>query len=219
MTKRSDFELIKLSKQGDSKAQMELWNKWKSFTSRQFKKASETYSATQYSYEDYMQDAFVAFLTAIDRYDINKAEAAGSSNFSTFYYFYLMKLKNAQDDQLNKFGVMLYQSDFEVNSSDENIKNDSTNTPWVRAISRDIGDDFIKDEVVQIFEKYFEEEQSPLLKKIVQMRLQGMNAGKIQHAFKDTISYNRIRKLIDEAYAKIRMIAEAVIYEPISSQV
>lgn len=219
MTKRSDFELIRLCKQGDSNAQMELWNKWKNFTSRQYGKSSETYQASQYSYEDYMQDAFVAFLTAVDRYDIDKAEAAGSSNFSTFYYFYLMKLKNAQDDQLNKYGTMLYQSDFEVTNSEESIKNDSRNTPWVRAISRDIEDDYIRDEAVQVFEKYFEEEQSPLLKKIVLMRLQGMNAGKIQHALGDTISYGRIRKLLDEAYAKIRMIAEAVIYEPISSQV
>ena len=216
MKHREDRELIALSKLGDMKAQLELWEKWEPFTKKHFFQAREAFVNSGVTLEDYMQDAYIAFVTAIQKYDLVKAEAKGSVNFSTYYYWYLMKLKNAADDYLNKWGSTKLWSDYLSDDQDPQVfHDDAINNEWNRATMKDIKDDFKKAQAVEILNTYFEEEDNPLFKQIVHFLLMGKNPGNIVHLLDDQYTYGAVRKMIDEIYVKIRTIANRVVFEPI----
>lgn len=218
---REDKELIALSKLGDTKAQKELWDKWNPFTQKQYFMSREAFTNAGMTFEDYMQEAYLAFVTAIDKYDLKKAIDKGCVNFSTYYYWYLVKLRNGTLGYLEKWGDMKYSSDYESNVSlrSDASKADAKDNEWNRATLRNISDDFKQDECAKIIDVYFEEEESSLFKNIVSFLLMGYNAGEIVHLLDDEYSYGKVRKMIDEIFAKIRNIAIRYEYEPISIRV
>lgn len=211
---REDLELIRLSKEGDTEAQLELWRKWEPFTGKRFFQSRELFLRTGVTYEDYMQNAYIAFLTAIDRFDLSRTEV---SNFSTVYYFQLMKLKNASEGYEYKYGEVAFESDIHCQNTYENPhKEDSVNDGWNRALARDITTDFRQAQALEVIETFYEEEESPLVKNVLTLMLQGKRTKAITELLGEEFDTKTVGKIVWNIKKRLRSIGERVMFEPIS---
>lgn len=201
----NDKDLLTRSKAGDSSALVELWEKYRNFTMKQYHKHRELFESSNESFEDYMQDAYVAFRTAVENFSLEKIDSNGGA-FSTYYYFFLLKLKNTQEDQLSRYGNMLYESDFQ--REEEDLKTDCYPNSWNKALSGDFSKEYGNHIAVEVFEEYFRTEEDNLKKSIVTFLLQGKNPGNIVRILNNEYSYSKVRSIIDSCFETIKLIAE-----------
>lgn len=211
--KRDDRELIILSKRGDMKAQLELWKKWEPFTAKQYNKAREVFIKAGSSLEDYMQDAYFAFLKALEGYDVGKAKELGLTSFSAYYYWYLKKMQSVTELSLSKMNV-ISQSDLSREDSDEYAE-DAEASLWNKAISYDITEDYKKEQAKEIVETYLEQEKNPVYKEIFFLLLEGKKINTIVHILNDEYSYPRVKNMSKDIFNKVKVIADKVMFEPI----
>ena len=108
METRSDLELVVSSKSDDEKisseAKFALWNRYQYFIKKKYFQWLTTFTREDVEFDDFMQEAFIAFLHAIELCDVERMKEKNVSNFSTVLYFQLMKLKNKYDTQFHKYG-------------------------------------------------------------------------------------------------------------------
>lgn len=218
MTKhREDLELIALSKNGDKEAQMELWNKWENFTKKQFAKSRETFLNSGSSLEDYMQDAFFAFRTAIEKYDLDRAKESGSSHFSTVYYFYLLKMKVATEKELSRFGgPFIPETSFQGEDKDgTDYAKEASDNPWNKAITRDIKEEFKRVQAEEVAKAYLEQEKDSTAREVFMLILEGKKSPAIAEALGADYTKIQVRNLIKSIYRRVSKVAEKVMFEPI----
>lgn len=209
---RDDLELIRLSKSGDMKAQYELWKKWEPFTAKRFYQDAELFTRTGVAFEDFMQNAYLAFVMAVEKFNLEKAEESGTTNFSTFYYWYLKKLKNASEGYEYRYGEVAYASEFKR----EDYKEDSNPNEWNRSTTGEIETDFKQAQAVEVIETFFEEEESSVLKNILTLMLQGLRTKAISDLLGDEFDIKAVAKMVWQVKKKLRVIGERVMFEPIS---
>ena len=212
---REDLELIALSKAGDLEAQFELWKKWESFTGKQFFKSKELFDSVGVSYEEYMQEAYLIFVQAVAKYNFEKAKTAGSSKFSTCYYWYIRKYKGNLAWSHKVWGNIKMASEYTEDPFYGQPHKDDTYNEWNVAIQKDIKDDFKKAQAAEILEIYFQEEENPLYRKITHFLLMGETPTQIAHTLDDEYPVRKIRSMIAEIYGKIKTIADKTMFEPI----
>lgn len=211
---REDLELIKLSKEGDMEAQYELWKKWEPFTAKRFYQDKELFLRTGVTFEDFMQNAYLAFVSAVDKFNLEKTEV---SNFSTFYYWYLKKLKNASEGYEYKYGEVAYESDIHTRGTYDNPhKEDAVCDSWNKAIARDITTDFKQVQAVEVIETFYEEEENPVVRNVLTLMLQGKRAKAITDLLGEEFDIKAVGKMVWEIKKKLRVIGERVMFEPIS---
>ena len=213
---RDDLELIRLSKSGDMKAQYELWKKWEPFTAKRFYQDAELFTRTGVAFEDFMQNAYLAFVMAVEKFDLEKAETTGTTNFSTFYYWYLKKLKNASEGYEYRYGDVALESEVHYQGGKQPHKEDAVVDPWNKAIARDITTDFKQIQAVEVIETFFEEEESSVLKNILTLMLQGLRTKAISDLLGDEFDIKAVAKMVWQVKKKLRVIGERVMLEPIS---
>lgn len=216
MTYRDDLELISLSKEKDVKAQVELWKKWETFTRKQYMKSKEVFDKEGLTIDDYMQEAYFMFLSAVDGFDISKAKERGISSFSTYYYFYLLKLKTDTERKLSKLGPIATQSEFVCEDKDSTLySEDAYCSAWNRAVSCDISDDFRREQAREIIDAYLSEEEDEVSKIIIQLLLEENTMASILRALNGEYSRVRLKRKVDNIYKKIRKIADRIAFETI----
>lgn len=211
---REDLELIRLSKEGDMKAQYELWKKWEPFTSKRYFQSLELYQRVRMSYEDFMQEAYLAFISAIDHFTFDKATG---TNFSTVYYWYLVKVRNTSERYERRYGNIALETD--IRSQDnrgDSYKEDSMNDRWNKATLKDITADFKQAQAVEVIEIFFEEEENPILKNVLTLMLQGNKTKAILEFLGEGTDLKAVKGFIREIKRKLKAIGERVMFEPIS---
>lgn len=211
--KRDDRELIILSKRGDMKAQLELWKKWEPFTAKQYNKAREVFIKAGSSLEDYMQDAYFAFLKALEGYDVEKAKELGLTSFSAYYYWFLKKMQSVTELSLSKMTV-ISQTDLSREDSDEYAE-DAEASLWNKATSYDVTEDYKKEQAKEVVETYLEQEKNPVYKEIFLLLLEGKKINTIVHLLNEEYSYPRVKNMSKDIFNKVRVIADKVMFEPI----
>lgn len=214
---REDWDLIALSKQGNVAAQLELWKKWEPFTQKHFYMSQELFENTGVFIEDYMQSAFVSFMNAVQHYDLEKAKAKGSKNFSTVYYWFLLKLKNEALTQVDRYGTVIMNSSFTPYDEEDTTKTDAVDNSWNRAITKDIKDEFKKKQAIEVIDTYLEEENNPIYRKVIHFLLMGKGLKTIEHLLDDEYSYKDVKTMVSEIHKKVQNIAQRVAFEPILS--
>lgn len=218
---REDRELVALSKLGDMKAQLELWNKWYPFTQKHFFQSREVFVNSGMSLEDYTQEAYLAFATAVQKYDLEKAISKGCVNFSTYYYWYLKKLRNSANRYLDKWGDTNLWSDYL--SGDKSLKDyhdDANPNDWNRAVMRDIKDDFKKVQAEEILSEFFKEETDVDLKRVAFCLLEGKKSvDRIAPSMREDLTYEDLKKMVKTVLKKLKAIASRMEFEPISYRV
>ena len=210
---REDRELIALSKEGDTVAQYELWKKWEVFTSKNYYRNKEALDLIGLTEEDYMQEAYLLFMKAVQKFNLDYTEV---SNFSTYYYWHLKKIRNEADVYLRRYGEIKVQSDYEVREYDlSSHKIDATDNEWNRAILVDIEDDFKREQAIEVIDTYYEEEKDPLYKKIFDYILMGLTFQAISNALGGKISSRKVSSIAKDISKRINSVADRVMFEPI----
>lgn len=215
-TFREDIDLIALSQKGDTEALLELWDKWTPFVHRTYNSSENLYNSVGWLREDFVQDAFVMFMDAVQKFSISKAEEAGADSFASYYYWYLRRLRNRAENRIKKYGVIKYASDYEADCYEKDQRGDSCLNEWNQLLQQDPSEDFIKAQAVEVVEVYFEEEQDPVKRTIMTYLLAGKRPSTMSHLMNNEYSTKWIRRRIKEIKKQIKAISERVIFEPIS---
>lgn len=113
MNTKSDLELIVLAKSSNvevaSQAQLTLWNRYQFFIQKKYYQWISTFSKEHLEFDDFMQEAYIAMIHAIELCDVDRLKAKNVKNFSTVLYFQLIKIKNRYDVHYEKYGnVVVY---------------------------------------------------------------------------------------------------------------
>ena len=146
MDKRTDLELVVLSKSDDEKvsadARYALWDRYQFFIKKKYFQWLATFSRNNVEFEDYLQDAYIAFVHALDLCDVERMKEHNASNFSTVLYFQLMKIKNRHDIDFQRYGHIYNYSELasDVDCIDPEEKFSGSNTlagQWIAATTID----------------------------------------------------------------------------------
>ncbi len=116
-----DFELIKKIKEGDSKAKLELWNKYQFFIHRHYNRNFGFYMSCGETREDFVQDSWIAFDKAVKKVSLEKMIEKDVKNFTTIFYYSLMKIKNRFQKEKYKYGTPILTSSFKKGDSESSI--------------------------------------------------------------------------------------------------
>lgn len=201
-TNYTDLDLLEVAKTHNQKAMLALWERYRAFTDKAFYKGRELYESTNTLYEDWVQDAFIAFAHSIDRADLDKMRANGTKSFSTVYYFDLLKMWEKLRNKTEKLGYVACESEL-VREDEEEDKN----SKWENALSVDGDAEIARSQAEIIIDKYLEEEQDPLYVKITNLLLAGYNPGNIVTIMEGEYTYHYMRKMIDTIKDRIKTLA------------
>lgn len=146
-TNLSDIDILKLAKSSNelhvSQARMLLWEKYAYFIQKKYYQWINTFKREKVEFEDFMQEAFLAMVHAIELCDLERMVEKNVKNFSTILYFQLIKIKNNYDVHYSRYGSIITYSD--MNNVDDNDKPieekfngvNSIASQWVSATSID----------------------------------------------------------------------------------
>lgn len=163
----SDVDLLKMAKSSNevqvSQARMLLWEKYSYFIQKKYYQWINTFTREKVEFEDYMQEAFLAMIHAIDLCDLQRMEEKNVRNFSTILYFQLIKIKNSYDVHYKKYGSVITYSEINSNENGKPIEEQSTGinsiaSQWTNATSVD----FDSQQKLYLYETLIEQFESSL---------------------------------------------------------
>lgn len=220
MEKKSDLELIVLAKSSDneisSKAIVTLWNRYQYFIQKKYFQWKNTFYREKVDFEDFMQEAYLAMFHAIELCDINRLKEKNVNNFSTVFYFQLIKIKNKYDVHYEKYGdVITYSS---MISSDNNESPEErfsgSNTisgQWIAATSVDSELEVKKYMYEQLLNEYKSTLDS-IDSIIYQLMLERNKISNIARMFAPDLDEGSIRKRVVKIKSDIKALIEKQAY-------
>lgn len=149
METKNDIEMILAAKSSDEKAasdaRLALWNKYQYFIQKKYYQWINTFSREHIEFEDFMQEAFIAFMHALELCDVDRMKEKNVKNFSTVLYFQLIKIKNNYDVHYEKYGYVYTYSEISVNTEssieDQFAGVNTLANQWVKATSIEAEDE------------------------------------------------------------------------------
>lgn len=166
----SDIDLLKIAKSSSelqvSQARMLLWEKYSYFIQKKYFQWINTFKREKVEFEDYMQEAFLAMVHAIDLCDLERMEEKNVKNFSTILYFQLIKIKNSYDIHYKKYGSIINYSEINTNSDNDKPIEEQFNginsvaSQWISATSIDFDTQqkiYIYETLIQQFKNSLDE--------------------------------------------------------------
>jgi DNA-directed RNA polymerase specialized sigma subunit len=112
----SDLEILKKIKNGESQFKLVLWERYENYVNKSFFRYRKMIMCAS-SFDDFIQDSYIAFEKALDYLDIQKMEDSGCNSFGTIFFFFIKKVIAGYKRGLDHFGVPLLISDIFYNNS------------------------------------------------------------------------------------------------------
>jgi hypothetical protein len=182
----SDLQLIKESKDGNSKSKLVLWNQYQGLIHKFYNKYYSLFMISEETKEDFIQDSWIAFEETLNRINIERMIEKNCFSFSTVFFYSLLKIKNVSEEQLRKFGQPVNTSQF---SEMEEHNFSSEYTSFVSKTSEDF-DDFLKGYYNhQLIENYLNIAENDK-KEILSLYLQGRKLSEISRFI--SVKYSRV---------------------------
>lgn len=219
MEKISDIDLVVLSKSDNesaaSEARLTLWQKYEFFIKKKYFQWKPTFIRENVEFEDFMQEAFIAFMHALELCDVDRMIEKKVNNFSTVLFFQLMKLKNKYDMHYNKYGhVYTYSElsdDLEANSLEDKFSGANTLAgQWINATTVQAESEQKKFMLENLIDEY-ESSLEGVDKKICQLILERKKLPSIISSFAD-FSEQVIRDKVSSIKSSLRSYIEENAY-------
>ena len=217
LMEKSDMDLIREIKKGNISAKEALWNRYYQFTCGHYHRdTSGIYKMCEVEFEDYLQEAYLAFENTLSSFDIEKAEKAGVEKFYTYYYYKLLKLRQTFSRYYDKYGHIYHPSEIHnacraVYSRDE--VEDNLDDPWNEATSRSVERDIEQESARQVVNAYLREAQ-PLHRAVVELMLEGATERSLAEVLgpEGYDSLAKVRKLLKVIRKELEAVSERVAF-------
>lgn len=102
-----------ISKESMILAKEVLWKRWEPFTYKSYIKGLEGHEKVGLDSEDYMQEAYLYFEWALAQFSLEKAKKNNLKCWSTWFFMYVRNIYNNTEQELSRFGVPIYTSQFD----------------------------------------------------------------------------------------------------------
>lgn len=217
---RSDLELIALAKSSDEKtaleAQYSLWNKYQFFIKKKYFQWLNTFSREHIEFEEFVQEAYIAFAHALELCDLDRMKEKNVNNFSTVLYFQLMKLKNKYDTHYVQYGHVYSYSELasEADSINPEEKYSGTNTisgQWIAATSIDPEIEQRKYMCENLIKEY-QLSLNTIDKKICQLLIERKKISNIIEMLSSQLSESEVRSKVNKIKSGLKNYVEMNAY-------
>lgn len=215
----SDIELLEAAKSIDpvvsSNAQLALWERYEFFIKKKYYQWINTFQKERVDFDDYMQEAYLAMVHAIELADIDRMKQKGASNFSTVFYFQLMKIKNRYDIHYEKYGEVLTCSDMSFDE-DDTIENrfhgsNSVASKWVSALTIDCDQERLNAMSERLVREYTQSLDA-VNQKICQLLIEREKVSTIVDKLRSIMSEDQIKQKIKEVKLGLKTYVEENAY-------
>ncbi len=138
---KTDYEILVEIREGKDNSKFELFNRYERLIYKVYNRSSRFFSVMGVEKEDFVQEAYLQFEKALVNFDFSKVTNKETFKFYSFYYFYLLKIKNYSQKEHNHYGVPVYTSDIFATSMDHKWE-DQITTPMARKFNKATEEDF-----------------------------------------------------------------------------
>lgn len=191
----TDLEmLIEIKENGNLKVTEELWNKYQNKVKSSYFTNKRYFDIVGISMEDYFQESFLSFSDCIDYINIEKMKSS-KANFGTSFYFFLLKIKNKSQREVNRMGIPIYLSEFSKERDEDESRSSSLDKRYNDVSSVKFDSQLEKRTVKNLVQDYIES-QPETYKQILQMFIADFSIKEIAEmvAMKYGVVYNYIRQ-------------------------
>ena len=216
MDTRTDLELL-LSAKSDiesisSEASYTLWQRYQFFIKKKYFQWLSTFTRENVEFDDFMQEAYISFIHAIDLCDIDRMKEKNVTSFSTVLYFQLMKIKNKYDVHYNKYGhVYTYSeisSDVESGGPEDQFSGINTVAgQWISATMVD-SETEIKKHMYQNLIEEFKSSLDDIDEKICQLLIERKKLSNIVELLAPKFTESEVRKKINTIKSNLKNYIE-----------
>jgi len=216
---KNDIDLVITSKSDDDKvssdARMTLWNKYQFFIQKKYFQWLNTFSREHVEFEDFIQEAYIAFSHALDLCDVDRMREKNVNNFSTVLYFQLIKIKNKYDMHYEKYGHVYTYSEIgsDIESSPENQFSGSNTLAgqWIAATTIDAETEQRRHMYESLLSEY-ESSLGSIERKIFHLILEKKKVSNIISSFSSDLTEQVIKKKISDIRLGFRSFVEQNAY-------
>ena len=189
-----------------------MWNRYQYFIKKKYFQWLPTFTRENVEFDDFMQDAFIAFLHALEVCDVDRMKERNVSNFSTVLYFQLMKIKNRHDVNYRKYGPVYVYSELvdSVEGMGPEDKFNGLNTvaaQWVAATTVDSETECKKYMYQNLVNEYMAS-LSQVDEKICQLLIERKKISNIIEILSPDYSESEVRNRVSQIKAGLKSFVE-----------
>ena len=118
----TDIEILeKILIDHDDEYKLMLWNRYQGKVYKMYHRNRPFFKKFRIDYEDYVSESWIYFELALRHFDLDKMKESGCKSFSTFFHYYLMRLKTTYERRYKHAKSIDLFSEVEPNDAPETV--------------------------------------------------------------------------------------------------